>query len=93
MAFYITVGVIPASYIVYLLSKAGADGKPSGLSKAISKYSEYQERWSTRNSTHTAMIEQAAFDRNLFQSYRGSPHINLKFPEYVSSDPAPLTVF
>lgn len=29
------------------------------------------------------MIEQAAFDRNLYQSAVGSSHINLKFPEFV----------
>ena len=72
------------SYIVYFLSTPGADGKPSSLSKALNKYSDYKEHWSTRNSTHTAMVEQAAFDRNLFQSDKGSPHVNLRFPEYVS---------
>jgi hypothetical protein len=29
------------------------------------------------------MVEQAAFDRNLFQSEKGSPHVNLRFPEFV----------
>lgn len=29
------------------------------------------------------MIEQAAFDRNLFQSDKGSAHVNLRFPEFV----------
>ncbi len=29
------------------------------------------------------MIEQAAHDRNLFQSSPGSKHVDLKFPEYV----------
>jgi hypothetical protein len=29
------------------------------------------------------MVEQAAFDRNLYQSSPGTKHVNLKFPEYV----------
>ena len=32
---------------------------------------------------HTAMMEQAAHDRNLFQSTPGSRMIDLKFPECV----------
>jgi len=28
------------------------------------------------------MVEQAAFDRNVFQSSSGSAHIDLRFPEY-----------
>jgi len=28
------------------------------------------------------MLEQAAFDRHLFQSTAGSKHVNLRFPEY-----------
>jgi hypothetical protein len=31
---------------------------------------------------HIAMVEQAAFDRNLFQSTPGSKHVELRFPEY-----------
>lgn len=74
------------SYVVYLLAKPGADGQASGISKAFSKYSDFKEDWNTRNSRHTAMIEQAAFDRNLFQSDKGSTHVNLRFPEYAFSE-------
>jgi hypothetical protein len=49
----------------------------------IDKYSDYKEKWAARNTLHTAMIEQAAFDRNLYQSSQGTKHVNLKFPEYV----------
>jgi hypothetical protein len=47
----------------------------------INSYSDYRERWVARNTLHTAMIEQAAHDRNLFHSSRGSAHVDLKFPE------------
>jgi hypothetical protein len=49
----------------------------------INKYSDYKERWAARNTLHTTMIEQAAFDRNLYQSSAGSKHVELRFPEYV----------
>lgn len=49
----------------------------------ITYYSNLQQKWLQRNTTHTIMIEQAAFDRNLFQSTPASEHIDLKFPEYV----------
>lgn len=49
----------------------------------ITYYSNLQQKWLQRNTTHTVMIEQAAFDRNLFQSTPASEHIDLKFPEYV----------
>lgn len=65
------------------MSRTGADGKLPGFSKVIDGYSYYKQKWAARNTLHTAMIEQAAFDRNLFQSTKGSAHIDLKFPEYV----------
>ena len=33
---------------------------------------------------HTRMVEQAAHDRNLFQSSPGTRTVDLRFPEYVS---------
>jgi hypothetical protein len=82
-AFYVVLAAIPISLGVYAASRTSADGKVPGLSKIIASYSYYKERWATRNTLHTAMIEQAAFDRNLYQSSTGTRHINLRFPEYV----------
>lgn len=72
---------IPISLGVYAFSRPTSDGKIAGLSKLIESYSYYKDKWAARNTLHTAMIEQAAFDRNLFQSSPGSKHVNLKFPE------------
>jgi hypothetical protein len=81
--YYVVLALLPTSWLVYKLSRQSEDGKPAGLSRLIDSYSYYKEKWAARNTLHTAMIEQAAFDRNLFQSSKGSSHINLKFPESV----------
>ena len=78
---YLVLALIPATYVVYQLSRTSEDGKAPGLSKIIDSYSYYKERWAARNTLHTAMIEQAALDRNLFQNSKGTAHIDLKFPE------------
>ena len=44
-------------------------------------YQFWQDRFLERNKLHTQMVEQAAFDRNLFQSSPWTHHIELKFPE------------
>jgi len=59
----------------------------TGFSKIIDGYSHYKEKWAARNNLHIAMVEQAAFDRNLFQSTPGRKHVDLKFPEYDSLSP------
>jgi hypothetical protein len=76
---------VPISIGVYAASRTGADGKMTGLSKVIDSYSHYKEKWAARNNLHVAMVEQAAFDRNLFQSTAGSKHVDLKFPEHVET--------
>ena len=80
-AFYIVLAAVPLSIGLYTASRVSADGKVPGLSKFIDSYSSYKERFAARNTLHTAMIEQAAFDRNLFQSTPGTKHIELRFPE------------
>lgn len=82
-AFYAVLATIPLSLGVYAASRTSPDGRVPGISKFIDSYSYYKERWAARNTLHTAMMEQAAFDRNLFQSSKGNPHVDLKFPEYV----------
>ena len=74
---------IPASIAVYTASRPSTDGKKAGFSRLIEQYSDYKERWTARNTLHTVMVEQAAFDRNVFQSTPGSAHIDLRFPEYI----------
>ncbi len=63
------------------MSRTTVDGKVPGLSKIIDSYSYYKEKYAARNTLHTAMIEQAAFDRNLFQSTPGTKTVELRFPE------------
>jgi hypothetical protein len=72
---------IPISLGVYAASRTTADGKVPGLSKLIDSYSYYKEKWAARNALHTAMVEQAAFDRNLFESTPGTKTVELRFPE------------
>jgi hypothetical protein len=81
--FYVVLAAVPFSIAVYTAAQKTPDGKVPGLSTLIDKYSDYKEKWAARNTLHTAMIEQAAFDRNLYQSSSGTKHVDLKFPEYV----------
>lgn len=83
LSVYLTLAAIPATYIVYSLAQPSADGKKPALERLINSYSHLQDTFATRNKLHTAAIEQAAFDRNLFQSDRKTEHVNLRFPEYV----------
>lgn len=79
--FYVVLAAIPLTIGVYAFSRPDKDGKLTGLSKVIDSYSYYKERWAARNTLHTAMIEQAAFDRNLYHSSQGTKHVDLRFPE------------
>lgn len=49
----------------------------------IDAYAGYRDTWAERNKLHTDMIEQAAFDRNLFLNSTPRRHVDLNFPEYV----------
>jgi hypothetical protein len=80
---YVVLAAVPFSIAVYTAAQKSSDGKVPGLSTLIDKYSNCKEKWTARNALHTAMIEQAAFDRNLYQSSPGTKHVDLKFPEYV----------
>ena len=80
--FYVVLAIVPLSLGVYAASRPSATGQQRGFSNFIgSYYNEYKERWAARNSLHTAALERAAFDRNLFQSTPGSKHVELRFPE------------
>ncbi|APA05900.1 hypothetical protein SS1G_01706 [Sclerotinia sclerotiorum 1980 UF-70] len=83
--FFVVLAAIPISIGVYQYAQPSADGTPSGLTKLIDSYSYYTEKWAARNALHVSMLEQAAFDRNLFQSDTGSAHVNLRFPEQFNT--------
>ena len=86
--FYLTVAALPLSFAIYKFSRStdgsSADSAQPLITRFIKSFSHWGETWEQRNSLHTAMIEQAAHDRNLFHSSPGSKHVDLKFPEYVS---------
>lgn len=78
-----TLAAVPLSVAAYTLSRPGEDGKPAALTEFINGFYDYKGKYAERNALHTAMAQQAAFDRNLYQSNSGSAHIDLRFPEYV----------
>jgi len=83
--FYVVLALVPAALGVYALSRKSEDGSVPAFSRFIDSYSYYKEKWAARNTLHTAMIEQAAFDRNLFQSSKGSSNVTMKFPEIFNT--------
>ncbi|CZT45632.1 related to NADH dehydrogenase 17.8K chain [Rhynchosporium secalis] len=84
--FYVALVMVPLSLGVYAVSRPSANGQPAALTNYISStYNEYKDTWAARNTLHTAALESAAFDRNLFQSTPGSRHIELRFPEIFNT--------
>lgn len=83
MQFYIAVGAIPVSYIIYSISRPSQDGEKGWVGNLIQKYANLSEEWETRNALRTAAIEQAAHDKHLLYNAPRNRHIDLKFPEYV----------
>jgi hypothetical protein len=79
--FYIALAAVPISIAIYTASQPGKDGSPALTKQITAAYNAYKERWAARNTLHTTMLEQAAFDRNLYQSDSGSAHVELRFPE------------
>ena len=80
--FYLTITAVPVVYALYAFTTNDPGAAPL-FTRMINYYSQYEERWKQRNTLHTAMIEQAAFDRNLFQNSERNQMIDLKFPEYI----------
>ncbi|MCJ1229184.1 hypothetical protein MMC12_005849 [Toensbergia leucococca] len=83
--FYVSLGAIPLSLALYKFSSTTSDSADPFLTRLINSYSQFQDRWTERNALHTSMIEQAAHDRNLFQSSPASKTIELKFPEIFNT--------
>jgi hypothetical protein len=83
--FFVILAAIPISLGVYAVSRPDKDGKMAGFSRFIDSYSHYREKWAARNTLHTAAIEQAGFNKNLYLRSTPSKHVELRFPEYVYS--------
>ncbi|MCJ1481641.1 hypothetical protein MMC06_001800 [Schaereria dolodes] len=90
--FYLTLAALPLSFAVYKFSRSSpaaadstADAAQPLPTRIINRYSSYKEAWTRRNTLHTKLIEQAAHDRNLFQSSPGSKAVDLKFPEVFNT--------
>ncbi|KAH8820333.1 NADH-ubiquinone oxidoreductase 17.8 kDa subunit [Xylogone sp. PMI_703] len=83
--FWFAIGLIPATVVVYTASRPSKDGSQPALSRFIDGYSSWKDQWTSRNTLHTNMIEQAAHDRILINSSPGSPTVNLKFPEVFNT--------
>ncbi|MCJ1337583.1 hypothetical protein MMC09_002865 [Bachmanniomyces sp. S44760] len=89
--FYITIASIPLFFAVYSYSRssnAADQTSPEAqpvLTRIINSYTSYRNTWTERNTLHTQMIEQAAHDRNLFQSSPHAKNYELKFPEVFNT--------
>ncbi|XTI95699.1 hypothetical protein V2W45_1182145, partial [Cenococcum geophilum] len=81
--FFISVATIPAAYALYKFSRMNTDEKP-WFTRLIDSYSDLKATWADRNDLHTRAIEQAAFDRNLFQNSKPNYHAELRFPEMMN---------
>ncbi|GME22362.1 hypothetical protein GTA08_BOTSDO02680 [Neofusicoccum parvum] len=80
--FYVAVGLIPTAVLFYGWTGSASDpGRKPYLTRMIDAYAGYRDTWAERNKLHTDMIEQAAFDRNLFLNSTPRRHVDLNFPE------------
>ncbi|KAI1857341.1 hypothetical protein JX265_008689 [Neoarthrinium moseri] len=84
-AFYVFIGLIPASIVGYSISRPGADGSPSSLSKWLSGFDYFRAEDEARNSLRTQLYEQAAHDKHLFLAQEKNLHIDLKMPELLNA--------
>lgn len=81
-SFYVVVGTIASSYLLYRISAASQDsGSESFIAGLVSKYATSQEVLEQRNAIHTTLLEKAAEDRHLFQSQGPSEAYTLMQPE------------
>ena len=81
--FYISIAALALSFAAYKFSRSSPsdpDHQPL-LTRVMQSYNWFQDEFARRNALHTAMVEQAAEDRNLFQSSPWTHHTELKFPE------------
>ncbi|KAI1119372.1 hypothetical protein F5Y14DRAFT_395051 [Nemania sp. NC0429] len=85
-AFYITVAAVPLAIAGYQISRPGADGEPTPLSKWLTQF-DYFNDWEARNTLRTNILEQAAHDKHLFLHAGKNMHVDLKTPELINSGP------
>ncbi|MCJ1351868.1 MAG: hypothetical protein MMC33_001852 [Icmadophila ericetorum] len=81
--FYLALASIPLTIALYKFSSSGEEG--SLFTRLIKKYGSHKEVWTARNDLHTSMVEQAAHDRNLFQSTATTRQVELRFPEVFNT--------
>ncbi|CAK7222421.1 hypothetical protein SEUCBS140593_004895 [Sporothrix eucalyptigena] len=85
---YIALGTIPFVYALYTLSRPGKDGEATALEAYLNKFSYLTTQSETRNSLHTAAVEQAAHDKNLLYNIERNTNVDLRYPEiFQSSSP------
>ncbi|KAF4309081.1 hypothetical protein GTA08_BOTSDO02680 [Botryosphaeria dothidea] len=84
--FYVAIGLIPTAVLFYHWTGSASDeGRKPYFTRMISAYDGYKQEWADRNKLHTDMIEQAAFDRNLFLNTTPRRHVDLTFPEQFNT--------
>ncbi|KAI1468879.1 uncharacterized protein F4812DRAFT_458406 [Daldinia caldariorum] len=81
-AFYVFAAAIPVSYVAYSISRPGANGEESSLTKWMRNF-DYFNDWELRNALRSNMIDQAAHDKHLLLHARTSAHVELKMPELL----------
>ncbi|KAF2229325.1 hypothetical protein EV356DRAFT_521182 [Viridothelium virens] len=81
--FYITLAAVPISYFVFQFTNSDPN-QSAWPTRMLEKYSEWQQLWVERNDRHVKMMEQAAFDRNLFLNSKPTKHVELKYPEQMN---------
>ncbi|KAL2058577.1 hypothetical protein ABVK25_001305 [Lepraria finkii] len=84
--FYVSIAALALSFAAYKFSRSSSDpDKQPLITRLIQSYNWWQDEFGRRNTMHTKMVEQAAADRNLFQSSPWSHHVDLKFPEIFNT--------
>ncbi|KAF2634340.1 hypothetical protein P280DRAFT_474699 [Massarina eburnea CBS 473.64] len=83
--FWITVGSIPAGWLIYYISRSDDPNAPPFLTRMIDKYTDSQEKLTARNDLHVKMMEKAGDDRVLFKHSTPHGHVQMKFPEIMNN--------
>ncbi|KAI1390185.1 uncharacterized protein F4822DRAFT_401128 [Hypoxylon trugodes] len=83
-AFYVFASALPLSYLGYSITRPGANGEPSSVTKWLKNFDYFNDQ-EVRNALRTNLFEQAAHDRHLLHYAGKNPHIELKTPELINS--------
>lgn len=85
--FYLSIGAIPVTYVVYkLANNSDAENLP-WLTRFINSYDHWLEQSKERNELHTKMVEQAGADKLLLSSSRTTTQsrpVDIKFQEHFN---------